>query len=300
MLLRVAHLLFILSSLKLSDSTPLSRKVSRDGCYVELDELPEDAVVVTSRHMKRQEVPEEFNWGQQVDLSPTTNQLLPSPCGSCWAHAAVGALTDRIIIARRKAGDHTPVVPLSPQVLLDCQDANLGSCHGGSALGAYAFIYKHGITDITCAPYAGVDNMYWGEVPSCSDMMCRNCDRFGKCEFVDSPKQFVKSYGVLSGEEAMKAEIYNNGPIACSVYAHSSSFDDYKGGVIEDSTVYNSTTHVVAVTGWGVTPDGTNFWWGRNSFGTTWGLKGWFQLHRGNNTLDVETHTCAWAIPELN
>jgi len=266
-LLRVFYLLYVLSSLKCLNSTPLPRR----GCYVELDELPEDAVVLNSRSMKQKEVPDEFNWGEQVVLTPATNQWLPSPCGSCWAHAAVGALTDRIIIARRKAGVHTPVVPLSPQVLLECEDTNLGSC---------------------------VDNMYWGEVPSCSDQMCRNCDRFGKCDFVDGPKQYVRSYGVLTGEEAMKAEIYNNGPIACSVYAHSSSFIDYKSGIIQDSTVYNDTTHVVAVTGWGVAPDGTNFWWGRNSFGTTWGQMGWFQLHRGNNTLDVEAHTCAWAIPE--
>ena len=267
---------------------------------MELDKPPSGSKFMKgARNSKNETLPDEFNWSNEVDLSPTTNQFLPSPCGSCWAHAAVGALTDRIIIARRKAGDHTPVVPLSPQVLLDCKDENLGSCDGGSAVGAYAFISKNGITDITCSPYYGADLVYWGEQASCADRMCRRCDRFGSCEYVDGPKQDVQSHGLLQGEDDMKYEIYTNGPIACSVYAHSSSFENYKEGIIQDSTVYNSTTHVVAITGWGVATDGMKFWWGRNSFGSTWGQRGWFQLQRGVNTLDIETHTCAWAIPQL-
>ncbi len=270
----------------------------RQGCYIELATLPSGTSA--RRASSQQTVPDTFDWSQKVDLSPITNQFLPSLCGSCWAHAAVGALTDRIIIARRQAGDHTPVVPLSPQVLLDCKDPNLGSCNGGSALGAYAFISKNGITDITCSPYTGVDFAFWGEQDSCGDKMCRYCDRFGKCQFLEGPKQYVKSYGLIHGEEDMKQEIYENGPIACSVYAHSDAFENYKDGVIQDPKVYNATTHVVAITGWGVADDGTKFWLGRNSFGSTWGRRGWFQLLRGNNTLDIEEHTCAWAIPLLD
>lgn len=233
-------------------------------------------------------------------LSPPTNQFLPSPCGACWAHAAVGALTDRMIMAQSKSSSpHVPVVPLSPQVLLDCSDTRLGSCHGGSALGAYAFIKDNGITDITCSPYMGVDDNYWGEVP-CAQMMCRNCDRFGKCAFMNGTTYHVSEYGSVTGESEMMAEIYDRGPIACSVYAHGESFEMYQGGVIKDSTVYNETTHVVAITGWGVELDDASlkYWVGRNSFGTTWGEEGWFKLQRGVNALDIEKHTCAWAVPK--
>ena len=97
----------------------------------------------------------------------------------------------------------------------------------------------------------------------------------------------------------MKAEIFARGPIACSVYAHSAAFDNYSSGVIKDPTPYNTTTHVIVVTGWGVSSDGIKYWIGRNSYGTAWGEKGWFMLERGTNALDIERHTCAWAVPKL-
>lgn len=265
------------------------------GCYKELPHpLPS---FVLSKVPPLLKPPEHFDWGESFTLSPPTNQMLPSPCGSCWAHAATGALTDRIIITRAKASNHTPVIPLSPQVLLDGQSDKLGSCHGGSALGAYAFIKDNGITDITCSPYVGVDNNYWAELPA-DETMCRKCDRFGSCKFVNATKHYVSEYGSVTGESEMIAEIYARGPIACSVYAHGESFEGYNGGVIKDSTQYNSTTHVVAVTGWGSTSEGTKYWIGRNSFGSMWGEGGWFKLQRGVNALDIEKHTCAWAVPK--
>lgn len=266
------------------------------GCYIELPPpLPSH---VTSEVPKPSALPDSFDWRETVTLSPPTNQFLPSPCGSCWAHASVGALTDRMILARQKSSDsHNPVVPLSPQVLLDCKDDNLGSCHGGSALGAYTFIKDHGITDITCSPYMGVDDNYWGEV-SVDDIMCRTCDRFGSCGFANGTKYYISEFGSVTGEEEMKSEIYTRGPIACSVYAHSDAFDKYVEGVIQDKAVYNYTTHVVAILGWGVSDEGLSYWIGRNSYGTTWGEKGWFKLERGVNALDIEKHTCAWAVPK--
>ena len=243
-------------------------------------------------------LPDFFDWrsvNETCFVSPVTNQFLPSPCGACWAHASTGALTDRIIIA---TGAKEPVVQLSPQVLLDCASKTAGSCKGGSALLAYKFIYENGITDVSCSPYMGVDEFYWSELP-CADTMCRTCDLAGNCRFVNGTKYFVSEYGSIQGEMEMIAELYARGPIACSVYAHGESFEDYKGGVITDTTQYNFTTHVVALTGWGVEPDGMKYWIGRNSFGTAWGEEGWFKLQRGVNCLDIEKHPCAWAVPKL-
>lgn len=264
------------------------------GCYRELSPLPS---YVVSKPPQATDLPDHFDWRDTVTLSPPTNQFLPSPCGSCWAHASTSALTDRIIIARSKSSDHTPVVPLSPQVLLDCHDNRLGTCGGGSALGAYAFIKDNGITDVTCSPYMGVDDNYWGEMP-CPQRMCRYCDRFGSCQFINATRQDITEYGPVTGESGMKAEIYARGPIACSVYAHGKSFEQYSGGVIRDPNVYNQTTHVVTITGWGVS-EGVACWYGRNSFGSTWGEGGWFKLERGVNALDIEKHSCAWAVPSM-
>ena len=50
-------------------------------------------------------------------------------CGSCWAHGALSALSDRLKIARKGQGDE---YGLSIQYILNCGKASAGSCHGGS------------------------------------------------------------------------------------------------------------------------------------------------------------------------
>ena len=67
-------------------------------------------------------------------------------CGSCWAHAALSSIADRIKIASKGAGrDVVPAV----QVMIDCGDA--GTCNGGDSMKAYEWVHKNGIPDITCA-----------------------------------------------------------------------------------------------------------------------------------------------------
>lgn len=271
------------------------------GCYKELDEPLPSRILTKPPHLylNPADLPASFDWrwvNNTNFASAPTNQFLPSPCGCCWAHAAVGALLDRMIIATKA---QQSFVALSPQVLLDCQDPDLGSCKGGSALGAYKFIASNGITDVTCSPYMGVDNFYWAERP-CNETMCRSCDVDGQCRFIEGPTYTVSEFGTVVGEDQMKSEIFTRGPIACSVYAHSEAFENYSSGVIKDPTPYNTTTHVIVVTGWGADDnDGTKYWIGRNSYGTAWGETGWFKLERGTNALDIEKHTCAWAVPKI-
>lgn len=264
---------------------------------------PRPSVITTKppyEYANPKSLPENFDW-RSVNgtnfVSEVTNQFLPAPCGSCWAHASTGALTDRFIIGR---GGKVSQVRLSPQVLLNCGfDVDAGTCRGGSALYSYKYIQEYGITDVTCAPYQGVDDFYWAETP-CHERMCRTCDLEGNCMFINGTKYYVSEYGSLRGEDQMMAEIYSRGPIACSLYAHVPAFADYKSGIIQDNSNHTGTTHVVAVTGWGVdSTSGMKYWVGRNSFGTAWGEEGWFLLQRGVNCLNIEEHDCAWAVPKL-
>lgn len=61
--------------------------------------------------------------------------ILPVDCGSCWAHGAISALSDRIKIARKGEGID---INLSIQYILNCGTA--GSCHGGSATGEHQLL----------------------------------------------------------------------------------------------------------------------------------------------------------------
>lgn len=273
--------------------------VTTQGCYVDIPASDLPSLVKNSLpKTPLQQLPVNFDWRNVngvMFVSPVTNQFLPSPCGSCWAHAVVGALTDRLIIATKAL---KPVVRLSAQVLLNAGPVKgFGSCAGGNDAQAYQFIHDYGITDETCMPYKGVDFSTWGELPL-QDTMCWQCNRNGTCGFVNASKTYVSEYGTLKGEAEMMNEIYNRGPIACSLFAHSPAFENYKSGIISDEGQYTTTTHVVSITGWGVDgATGMKFWVGRNSFGTTWGEDGWFRLQRGTNCLDIENHPCAWAVP---
>lgn len=89
-------------------------------------------------------MPASFNWGDIDGVSYLThslNQHIPQYCGSCWAHGALSALSDRIKIAREGLGDE---INLSIQYILNCAGDVAGSCHGGSHTGVYEFAQANG------------------------------------------------------------------------------------------------------------------------------------------------------------
>jgi len=95
----------------------------------------------------------------------------------------------------------------------------------------------------------------------------------------------------------MKAQIYMHGPIGCGIEA-TPMFDEYTGGIYSEYIAYPQINHEIAVVGWDVSEDGTEYWIGRNSWGTPWGIKGFFYMKMHENNLGIETD-CDWGIPAL-
>merc|ERR1712096_91909 len=93
-------------------------------------------------------------------------------------------------------------------------------------------------------------------------------------------------------------EIVERGPIVCSMYAHSESFDNYTSGILVDHNHYSGTTHDLVLLGFGE-EGGVPYWIGRNSFGTIWGEAGFFRAERGTNIFNMET-SCMWATPRMS
>ena len=168
--------------------------------------------------LPRAKPPGEWRWDNVEGTNYLTvlrNQHIPQYCGSCWAHAATSALSDRIKIQRRAAW---PDINISPQVLISCGPDD--GCHGGDSGKANAYMAKEeGITDETCSIYQarGHDNGL-----SCSKLeVCATCDPgASQCTTPTRYYRFrVDEYGDVEGDtpeeqvENMMAEIHHRGPI---------------------------------------------------------------------------------------
>ena len=114
------------------------------------------------------------------------------------------------------------------------------------------------------------------------------------------------SIGTLSGAPAMKAEIFQNGPISCGIQATNAMEHKYANGVFGEppSEIDSRINHVVEVVGWGTDNKNNNYWHVRNSWGTEWGEDGFMRLvtsdnpgpaGNGNNLVETE---CTYATPD--
>ena len=185
-----------------------------------------------------------------------------------------------------------PDINLAPQILISCDELDNG-CDGGDPKNAYEWIHKNNITDQTCSPYQafGHDNGL-----GCSAMIkCKNCMPGQGCWAQNRAKIYtVNEYGEVKGQAAMMNQIYQRGPITCSV-AVTEQLRNYTGGIFVDKSGRMADDHDVSVSGWGE-ENGTKYWIVRNSWGSYWGEGGNFRLIRGINNLDIEGD-CSWGVP---
>jgi cathepsin B len=219
----------------------------------------------------------EYNWGALLDhiKAPTSfdsrtqwpgcvNPILDQgQCGSCWAFGATEALSDRFCIASNKA--QTPV--LSPQYLVDCDSSSYG-CNGGYPDLAWQFMQTNGVPLYSCVGYTAAD----GNCPS-------KCDN-------GSPLVFYKAASVstYSNPASIQAAVMSSGPIevAFTVYQ---DFMSYTSGVYIHTWGGVLGGHAVKLIGWGVSGT-TNYWICSNSWGTGWGIQGFFWIGFGQCGID--------------
>lgn len=94
----------------------------------------------------------------------------------------------------------------------------------------------------------------------------------------------------------MKAEIYKNGPISCGIDV-TDDFEKYSHGVYSEELDWPMINHEIAVVGWGFDEaTQTEYWIGRNSWGTYWGDYGFFKIKMHKDNLGIETD-CSAGLP---
>ena len=245
------------------------------------------------------ELPQTWYWGDINGtnyLTKNLNQHIPQYCGSCWAHAAVSSLADRVKIARNAS---KPDINLPAQFLLNC--GNVGSCNGGSTLSAYRYIHEVGIPFDTCLTYEACSSDSSHKVCKnrnfdCKpENICRACSPTQGCIGIRPyPNVTIHSYGIVRGWQAMMNEIYRYGPIACNIDA--APLSKYRGGILDIPKGEHSPDHVVSIVGWGTIAD-IKYWIVRNSWGEYWGELGFFRITLGEDQLAIESN-CVFANPK--
>ena len=94
----------------------------------------------------------------------------------------------------------------------------------------------------------------------------------------------------------MKAEIYARGPIGCGIHV-TPKFEAYSGGIYSEFVLLPIMNHEISVAGWGFDQETqTEYWIGRNSWGTYWGENGWFRIKMHTHNLGLEMD-CDWGVP---
>ncbi|KAF8674758.1 hypothetical protein HU200_048040 [Digitaria exilis] len=102
----------------------------------------------------------------------------------------------------------------------------------------------------------------------------------GKCKGGSKSAATIKGYeDVPVNNEAALMKAVANQPVSVAVDAGDRTFQFYSGGVMTGSCG-TELDHGIAAIGYGVENDGTKYWILKNSWGTTWGEKGFLRMEK--------------------
>ena len=85
---------------------------------------------------------------------------------------------------------------------------------------------------------------------------------------------------------SMQTEIMTNGPVEVAFEVYQ-DFMSYSGGVYQHLTGSYLGGHAIKALGWGV-ENGKAYWLCANSWGSSWGLDGFFMILRGSDECQIE------------
>lgn len=207
-------------------------------------------------------MPETWDWTKKGQVSPVKDQ---GQCGSCWTFSTIGCLEAAHLIK------YGILATYSEQQLVDCAgDFDNFGCDGGLPSHAFEYINSAGgIASEEAYPYFAVDQ-------ACT---------------VD-PADFILKVGhsvnITEGDETeLKASVYQQ-PVSVA-FQVADDFSGYTSGVYSSTICQNGpndVNHAVLAVGYG-NENGVDYWLIKNSWGTDWGMDGYFKIERGVNMCGI-------------
>ncbi|KAM3406136.1 hypothetical protein ACQJBY_000280 [Aegilops geniculata] len=206
--------------------------------------------------MTASDPPRQFDWREHGVVTPAKQQ---GACGCCWAFAAAATVES---LNKINGGE---LVDLSVQELVDCSTGVFSSpCGYGFPKSALQWIKsKGGLLTEAEYPYLA---------------------KRGRCAVHDAARRIGKITGVQevqpgSSESALALAVLGR-PVTVQIDGSGPVLQNYKSGVYRGPCT-TSQNHVVTIVGYGVTGAGEEYWIAKNSWGQTWGQKGFFFVRRG-------------------
>ncbi|XP_073327852.1 pro-cathepsin H [Pagrus major] len=204
--------------------------------------------------------PDSIDWRKKGNyVSPVKNQ---GSCGSCWTFSTTGCLESVTAINKGK------LLLLSEQQLVDCAgDFKNHGCNGGLPSQAFEYImYNKGLMTEEDYPYTAYDDT---------------------CVYKpEKAAAFVKSVVNITAynEKEMQDAVATRNPVSFA-FEVTDDFMLYTQGVYTSTHCHKTTdkvNHAVLAVGYGE-ENGSPYWIVKNSWGTGWGINGYFLIERGKN-----------------
>jgi KDEL-tailed cysteine endopeptidase len=175
-------------------------------------------------------------------------------CGDCYAYSAIETLETAIAMQI-----HENVIGLSVYHGSSCT----GQCGGGNIFEVWNMLngLKY-IVPLDPGPYTGSETSQY----------CEDSTRYASKRV---PFERIEYTFLQTVDDIQTALTYS--PVSTCVYGYDTSFNTYTSGVME-CTDWPICDHAVTIVGYNRTSGYLGYWIVKNSWGTDWGIHGYFHL----------------------